>query len=88
MASQKIYAVYDDGEWMGSYTPEVAEIVLGIPKYKVSTYAKRAALYKRRYTFTLEVQEHSRSRTVLENDWRFTTQALKMMAGKEDVVCR
>ncbi|WP_313260860.1 hypothetical protein [Lacrimispora sp.] len=39
MPKRKIYAVYDEGERIGSYTPEVAEMVLGIPKYKVSGYA-------------------------------------------------
>ncbi|WP_312448441.1 hypothetical protein [Lacrimispora sp.] len=83
MPKRKIYAVYDEGERIGSYTPEVAEMVIGIPKNKVSGYATQKSKYKKRYTFIPEELEYKKEVERIENDWNFTVRALPLMLGRK-----
>lgn len=48
----KIYAVYDNGKWIGSYTTDAVEKLLGIPRNQVPIYAHDGDKKARgRYTF-------------------------------------
>jgi hypothetical protein len=84
MGIGKIYSVFDEGEYIGSYTPDVAEMVIGIPQYRVQAYAKDNLLYHKRYSFELEdsgsltVKEKNKK---LENDLKLTARFL-LLADK------
>lgn len=84
MPKGKIYSVFDKGEYIGSYTPDVAEMVIGIPQYRVQAYAKENLLYHNRYSFELEdsgpltVKEQN---VKLENELRLTARFL-LLADK------
>lgn len=55
----KIYAVYDKGKWIGSYTTDAVEKLLGIPKNQVPIYANdRGKQARGRYTFQLDSSEN------------------------------
>lgn len=82
MAKAKIYIVYDNGEYIGSWTPEVAQTVLGIPKYRVQAYAKEKLLYHKRYSFELESSGTQKEyNEKLENDVMLTARFL-LLASK------
>ena len=82
MRKQKIYSVYDNGEYMGSLSPDVIEMVIGIPKYRVITYAKDELLYHKRYSFELESSETQKEcDEKLEDDLRLTARFL-LLASK------
>lgn len=81
MAKGKIYTVFDEGKRIGSYTPDVAEKVLGIPENKVNQYAKQDIKYQERYTFVKETKKSTGFNKKLETDWRFTT-GMILAAGK------
>lgn len=77
MNKAKIYAVLDNGEYIGSWTPEVAQLVIGIPKYRVHTYAENKLVYHGRYSFELESTGTRREyNDKLENDLRLTARFL------------
>lgn len=58
MGSYKIYAVYDNGRWIGSYTTDAIEKLLGIPKNQAPIYAHDVTKKARgRYTFRLDETE-------------------------------
>ncbi len=58
MGSYKIYAVYDNGKWIGSYTTDAIEKLLGIPKNQAPIYAHDVTKKARgRYTFRLDDAE-------------------------------
>lgn len=93
MSKRKIYAVYDDGERIGSYTAAEAEEELGIPQKHVSAYAKNNWNYKGRYSFSpqegfqegpqnKEPREKSYISNALAIDWDFTTKMLRAVAGR------
>lgn len=58
MGSCKIYAVYDNGRWIGSYTTDAIEKLLGIPRKQTPIYASDVTKKARgRYTFLLDDME-------------------------------
>jgi len=58
MGSYKIYAVYDNGKWIGSYTTDAIEKLLDIPKKQAPIYASDITKKARgRYTFRLDDME-------------------------------
>lgn len=79
MPKRKIYSVFDKGEYIGSYTPDVAEMVIGIPQYRVQAYAKENLLYHNRYSFELEDSGSLTAKEKnekLENELRLTARFL------------
>lgn len=62
MPKGKIYSVFDKGEYIGSYTPDVAEMVIGIPQYRVQAYAKENLLYHIDIVLSWKIQDHLRQR--------------------------
>jgi len=55
VGSYKIYAVYNNGKWIGSYTTDAIEKLLGIPKNQAPIYAHDVTKKARgRYTFRLD----------------------------------
>lgn len=94
MPKRKIYAVYDDGERIGSYTAAEAEEELGIPQKHVSAYAKNNWNYKGRYSFSPQEglqdspqKEEPREKSYISNelaiDWDFTTRMLLAVGGRK-----
>jgi len=94
MSKRKIYAVYDDGEKIGSYTAAEAEKELGIPQKHVSAYAKNNWKYQGRYNFSpqegfqegiqnKEPREKSYIGSGLALDWDFTTKMLLAVGGRK-----
>ena len=77
MRKQKIYSVYDNGEYMGSLSPDIIETVIGIPKYRVQIYAKEKLLYHKKFSFELESSDtQKKANEKLENDLKLTARFL------------
>lgn len=90
MPKRKIYAVYDDGEKIGSYTAAEAEEELGIPKKQVAIYEKNEWKYQGRYSFLpkeVPQKEAPGEKKYISNglalDWDFTTRMLLAVGGRK-----
>lgn len=82
MPSVLLYMVYDkdkNDKRIGNFTPEVANIVLGIKKNQVSVYANEGRRYKSRYLFVAEPREPSVDE--LCADWDNTVKKIKALTG-------
>ena len=64
---------------IGSFTPEVAHMVLGIKKNQVPVYANEKRRYKKRYLFVAEPPEPGEYDVYA--DWDATVKRLREMAG-------
>ena len=85
MAKAKIYTVYDNGERIGAWTPQVANLVLGISDGELMSCARSEIWYKGRYHF---VSEDDKSDTgmikkKLADDWDFTTRMFLTVGGRK-----
>ena len=70
MGSCKIYAVYDNGRWIGSYTTDAIEKLLGIPKKQAPIYASDVTKKARgRYTFRLDDTDTESWDQVWKREW-------------------
>jgi len=72
MATQKIYAVCDDGKWIGSYTSDAAAKLLGIPRGLVSSYASSGVKALKRYTFQVVADANEIPGISWEDRWDLT----------------
>ena len=79
----KIYEVYDNEKYIGSYTPKVAEKIIGIPRSSVQMYAKGNMIYHKRYRFELGYSELTMREydKKLEEDLKLTARFL-ILASK------
>lgn len=67
--AKKVYRIYDEKnkKEIGAFTSSVAEKQIGIPKNRVSTYARTHSRYQNRYSIQ-EVKEKSMTELLSEFD--------------------
>ncbi|WP_313182086.1 hypothetical protein [Lacrimispora sp.] len=51
MQGIKIYDVFDNGEWIGSYTADAITKLYKVPRAMIMAYASSGTRAQRRYTF-------------------------------------
>ena len=84
MAKAKIYTVYDNGERIGAWTAQVANLVLGISDGDIMNCARSEMWYKGRYHFVPEADKSNTGmiKKKLADDWDFTFKELPLMCGR------
>lgn len=83
MPAMKIYDVFDNGEWIGSYTADAITKLYKVPRRLILAYASSGTKALKRYTFetVTEAEQGTRLKTWAEQ-WDAARLKLLRVGGR------